>query len=143
MSNERVKRAGAQGPREAVYCGNNRRHPDIVQGRKVVGSRYKCFKKGFGQGFKKPVLNHLDEYEPIDKTRIYCGNKRVLPEGKDRFGTPTECLRKGFGVSQKVKYDTEGVQRGTLRVESGNRRGWYRFFLPMALGPFAGIFNAH
>lgn len=139
----------------AIYCGNNRRHPDLMSGRKVIGSRYKCFKKGFGQGLKEPVLNRLDEYEPIDQTRIYCGDKRALPERADRFGTPSECLRKGFGAAQKVKYDAEGVQRtavilstpsgayvGGEAVEVLNGTGWYRVFLPMVLGPVAGIFNA-
>lgn len=30
--------------------------------------------------------------------RVYCGTKLHLPEGYDMFGTPYECLKKGFGV---------------------------------------------
>lgn len=32
------------------------------------------------------------------KERIYCGKSGILPPGYDRFGTPFECLRKGYGA---------------------------------------------
>lgn len=123
--------------RREIYCGNNALENDLVNGNKIIGTRFQCFKKGVGTGLKEPILKPLPNYSPIDQTKIYCGSKNVLPAGKDRFGTTSECLRKGFGVGQKLKFEREGVQRTPIVVQEN---GWYKVFLPTVLGPVAGIF---
>lgn len=47
---------------------------------------------------------------PLPKEKKYCGNKDILPDGYDRFGTPYECLKVGFGVAlgaQEKKRDED------------------------------------
>jgi hypothetical protein len=122
--------------RTTIYCGNNARDRGLLDGSKVIGTRYQCLKKGIGQGKIEPILTFNDEYEAIDTIKIFCGNGDILPQNKDRFGTQAECLRKGFAVGQKQKYDREGIQQTPIVVQN---HGWYKLFLPTALGPVAGI----
>ncbi|ADO00429.1 hypothetical protein WIV_gp086 [Wiseana iridescent virus] len=116
-----------------LYCGNNSRERGLVDGTKVLGTRYQCLKKGIGRGLKEPIFTWSDEYSPIEEVKVFCGNGDVLPQNKDRFGTRDECLRKGFAVGQHQKYTRDGgIQRGPVVSED---RGWYKVYLPSALGP--------
>jgi hypothetical protein len=122
--------------RTPIYCGNNAKDRGLIDGSKIMGTRYQCLKKGIGQGLREPILEFNDEYEAIDTTKIFCGNGDVLPQDKDKLGTQAECLRKGFAVGQKQKYDREGIQQTPIVVQD---RGWYKLFLPAALGSVAGV----
>lgn len=87
-----------------IYCGNNARHPDLLNRTKVLGTRYSCLQKGKNNGLNQPVdPNFLLPYQPIDTTRKYCGNKTVLPVGYDRFGGLYECYLSGVGVGKREK----------------------------------------
>lgn len=87
-----------------MYCGNNRKHKDVLSGEKKIGSRYDCFRKGVGIGLNLPLDPDYDgEYEPIDKRKIYCGKNKKLPPGYSYLGNPSICLRKGVGVGKKKK----------------------------------------
>lgn len=87
-----------------IYCGNNAQHPDLLNGTKILGTRYSCLQKGKNNGFNQPVdPNFLLPYEPIDTTRKYCGNKASLPASYDRFGGLYECYLSGVGVGKKLK----------------------------------------
>lgn len=87
-----------------IYCGNNRLHPDVVSGRKNIGTRYGCLRKGIGAGLSLPAdPSYLGPYQPIDNTRIYCGNQRRTPENYNRLGSISECLRKGVGIGKILK----------------------------------------
>ena len=110
-----------------LYCGNNARDEGLINGTKVLGTRYQCLKKGVGKGLSEPVLSYNDEYEPIENLKIFCGNGTILPQNKDRFGTRDECLRKGFAVGQKQKYNRDGLQRDPVISEE---RGWYKVYVP-------------
>lgn len=119
-----------QNPQPNIYCGNNGRDEGLLNGTKVLGTRYQCFKKGIGKGLKEPILDYTPNYEPIDDyPKIFCGNGNVLPQNKDQFGTRQECLRKGFGVGQKQKYiQNGGIRRTPSIIEDQN---WYRIYLPI------------
>ena len=118
---------------QEIYCGNNARDEGLVNRSKKIGSRYECLRKGVGKGLKEPILSYTEEYEPIDKTRIFCGNGDILPQNKDRLGKRDECMRIGFAVGQKQKYRRDGgIQRGPAITEAN---GWYKVYLPSsALG---------
>lgn len=36
----------------------------------------------------------------LDKPSLYCGNANKLPDDYNDFGTPYECLKKGFGAGK-------------------------------------------
>lgn len=87
-----------------IYCGNNARSNDILNGNKVIGTRYGCLRKGIGKGLNSPVDNEYSgDYEPIDNRRIYCGNDVNLPEDYDLMGNLPQCLQKGIGIGKKQK----------------------------------------
>jgi hypothetical protein len=87
-----------------MYCGNNRRDRSVVEGKKVIGTRYKCFRQGIGVGLNLPYdPNYNQEYEPIDGRRIYCGQEEKLPAGYDMMGSNHTCLQHGVGVGRKIK----------------------------------------
>lgn len=87
-----------------IYCGNNAEHPDLLNGTKILGSRFSCLQKGKTKGYSQPVdPNFLLPYRPIDTTRKYCGNSSILPNGYNRFGGLYECYLKGVGVGKKLK----------------------------------------
>jgi len=87
-----------------MYCGNNSNHPDLLNGKKTIGTRYGCLLKGKSFGFEQPVdKNFLNPYVPIDNTKKYCGGSNVLPDGYDRFGGLYECYLKGIGVGKRLK----------------------------------------
>lgn len=82
-----------------TYCGNNL-YDLRTNSNARLGTRYECFKKGIGVGQTLPYKR----YKSIDKTdKIYCGNKKKLPNGYDYLGTRNECLRKGVGVGRSLK----------------------------------------
>lgn len=54
----------------------------------------------------------------VDKENIYCGDKKRLPEGYDRFGTRRKCLSKGYG-SAFYKADISEMKKA--REKSKNR----------------------
>ncbi len=92
-----------------IYCGNNRLNNNLVNGTSLLGNRYDCFKKGLGKGLSLSIdENYRNGYEPIDNTRIYCGNRKELPENYDRFGNLPHCLQKGIGVGKRIKIENEG-----------------------------------
>lgn len=87
-----------------MYCGNNALNPQLTNGTKVLGTRYGCLLKGKQKGLEDPVDPTFKlPYSPIDKTKKYCGNKIVLPDGYNRFGGLYECYLKGLGVGKRLK----------------------------------------
>ena len=85
-----------------LYCGNNRNDEKLMNGTHIIGTRFECFQNGVGKGRSMPCdPAYRREYDPIDKTKTYCGKGLVLPEGYDRYGSNQECLRKGFGRGMK------------------------------------------
>jgi hypothetical protein len=111
-----------------LYCGNNARDVGLLNGTKILGTRYQCLKKGIGRGLNEPILEYNEEYEALDDIKLFCGNGTTLPAGKDRLGTRGECLRKGFAIGQKQKYDRDGgIQRQPVLFQD---RGWYKLFFP-------------
>ena len=88
-----------------LYCGNNSLDPSIMNGSKVIGTRNKCLRMGFGAGYHSELNpNYTDDYEPIDRRKFYCGDKEYLPNGYDAIGNLPICLRKGFGMGVRKKY---------------------------------------
>lgn len=86
------------------YCGNNMLNRNLVDNTKILGTRYKCLRIGIQKGKNLPLdEDYLDPYEPIDKSKIYCGNSEFLPENYDRLGNLGDCLRKGIGVGKRQK----------------------------------------
>lgn len=61
-------------------------------------------KRGVNVGLNQPHdPDYTLAYDPIDPTRIYCGDADQLPDGYDRFGYAHECLQKGVGVGKTLK----------------------------------------
>lgn len=89
--------------RRTVYCGNNRRYHGIVNGTHVVGTRYKCLRRGVGIGMNLDDNEPDTGYEPIDTRRVYCGDRNQLPNGYDMFGSLSQCLQKGVGVGKRIQ----------------------------------------
>jgi len=100
-----------------IYCGNNAKSVDILNGSKVIGTRYACLKKGIGKGLHSSVdNNYIGEYEPIDTRKIYCGTTENLPDGYDLMGSLPQCLQKGIGIGKKQKADQQVNQEMNYRI---------------------------
>ena len=98
------KNVNSKKRKKRTYCGNNAVARELRLGQSVMGTRYTCLRKGFGTGYYEPPNpNFLDEYVPIDDTVIYCGNKEILPPGYDRFGSLSDCMRKGYGAGKRKR----------------------------------------
>lgn len=98
-----------------VYCGNNRLSRDVQSGRHVIGTRHRCLKKGFGTGYHivPPNRSFTLPYEPLTVDQFYCGNRNVLPDGYERFGTLPQCFNRGVGVGMRKRADEMfGLARG-------------------------------
>ena len=91
-----------------TYCGNNSNHPLLVNQQSVLGTRYNCLRKGIGKGYRLPVDNGYENYQPIDTRKIYCGNDNIIPNEYDSMGNLTQCLQKGIGIGKKMKYEKYG-----------------------------------
>jgi hypothetical protein len=79
-----------------IYCGSNLNVPEGF----VHGNRLQCMKKGYGSCKnlgKQGSLSFQNNVRDPTLPKIYCGMQN-LPNGYDRFGHKTECLRKGFGL---------------------------------------------
>jgi hypothetical protein len=87
-----------------MYCGNNRRNLDVLSGKKVIGDRYSCLKRGIGIGLNLPYdPSFATRYVPIDKRKIYCGKDEKMPLGYDLVGNNHMCFSKGVGVGRSMK----------------------------------------
>ena len=98
--------------KSCIYCGNNLLSPLLQAngGDCVIGTNYKCLKKGIGYGINSPIDLEFINYEPIDQPEnIYCGNNIQLPIRYERFGRRSSCLRKGVGVGKRIKIKREGL----------------------------------
>jgi hypothetical protein len=117
-----------------TYCGNNRANLDLVSGKSVLGTRYKCMRKGIGMGLYLPYDAQFgNHYEPIDNTKVYCGNSDDLPIGYDRMGNLPNCLQKGVGVGklQKakkriLKFEKYTVVELRLIAKKKKIKGYYK-----------------
>lgn len=90
--------------RVPIYCGNNALDSSLIDGSKVIGSRYACFKKGVGVGLYMPTdQSFLLPYAQIVPEKIYCGKSNVCPDGYDRLGSLHGCMQKGFGLGRTLK----------------------------------------
>ena len=96
----------------SIYCGNNKLERSLINKSRRLGTRYKCLQKGIGLGKNQPVdLSYTHIYEPIDRTKVYCGTRKSLPRGYNRMGNLPECLRRGVGIGKKIKADSLGKKR--------------------------------
>lgn len=87
-----------------MYCGSNRNNPEVKSGRKRIGNRYNCFRKGIGVGLSLPYSpEYTIKYAPVDRRKIYCGKEAQLPVGYHILGNNTMCLTKGVGVGRTIK----------------------------------------
>ena len=85
-----------------IYCGNNANHPDLVNGRRSLGTRHQCLRKGIQNGESMPLdPSFLLPYQPINPEKKYCGDLASLPDGYDRMGGLYECYLSGVGVGKK------------------------------------------
>jgi hypothetical protein len=114
-----------------IYCGNNALHPDIVDGIKIIGTRYQCLRKGIGRGFNLPLdPDYGGDYEPIDDRRMYCGNSNRLPNGYDIMGSPSKCLQKGVGIGKLKRFEEDSDEEfdGSLNINLKNTKNKYLLF---------------
>ena len=104
-----------------IYCGNNLKNSRLLNKELLPGSRYNCLRKGVGIGRNLPYdPDYEDDYDPIDKTRIYCGKSNKLPTNYDKLGSNIECLRKGIGKGKQIRVK-KGVSRS--RRKPGRPKG--------------------
>lgn len=91
-----------------IYCGNNGADSGLRNGSYRLGNRYTCMRKGIMIGLYMPYdPKYLEEYCPIDKTKIYCGTQTKIPLGYDNFGSLPHCLQKGIGIGRKQRANKE------------------------------------
>jgi len=87
-----------------MYCGNNRNDPRLVIDGERIGTRYECLRKGIGVGKNLPFdPSYAVDYDPIDRTRTYCGLQNRKPMGYNRMGSPSSCLRTGIGIGRRMR----------------------------------------
>jgi hypothetical protein len=94
--------------RQGIYCGNNKNNFSILSGEKIIGNRYQCMKNGFGVGYNLPLdeeskNDYLQDYEPVDDRKIWCGINPNLPPEYSFIGTNFMCFQKGFGAGRRKK----------------------------------------
>lgn len=96
--------------RQKIYCGNNRNHPDILNGDSVFGIPYRCMQKGymFGRHHLPIDPTYADDYEQHMPRKIWCGKRTLSPQqlrGRryDFNGTLPECYRYGLGAGRRAK----------------------------------------
>jgi hypothetical protein len=106
-----------------MYCGNNRLHPDLLDGTRRLGTRKECLDRGVRVGLSlPPERSYAGSYEPIDNTKIYCGNSSVLPDGYDRFGAIFECHRIGVGRGKSIKSKRSYGRRRSKRKKRKSKK---------------------
>lgn len=87
-----------------IYCGNNAQDVQLLSGNKVLGTRYKCMRRGVGRGIHLPYDPKFGgPYVPLDNRKIYCGDRDILPNDYDRFGNLPQCLQKGVGIGKSIR----------------------------------------
>ena len=106
-----------------MYCGNNALYTGLINGTSVLGTRYKCLRRGIGIGRRLPFDPiYLDPYEPLFVDKIYCGSSQILPQGYSRFGSLYDCHRAGVAVGKKITAeDVSGTRTGYLRRSRSRR----------------------
>lgn len=110
----------------SIYCGTSRNIPNEYSRR---GSRKGCLSKGVGIGImlerkakqegKTKIFN-----KALGGEKVYCGNKHNLPNTYDRFGSLSECLRKGVGTGIFLEHDKLDIKKCKENIEKN--RKWNR-----------------
>ena len=105
-----------------IYCGNNQLNSGLVNGTSRIGTRYQCLRKGIGLGRSLPYDKDYDgPFQPIDPTKIYCGNENNLPPGYDRLGNNATCLQKGVAIGKVQKAEFRPI------ISSINKKFYFIF----------------
>jgi hypothetical protein len=106
-----------------MYCGNNALYTGLINGTSVLGTRYKCLRRGIGIGRRLPFDPiYLEPYAPLFVDKIYCGSSPTLPQGYSRFGSLYDCHRAGVAVGKKITAeDVSGTRTGYLRRSRSRR----------------------
>jgi hypothetical protein len=94
---------------QEIYCGNNL----YEIGNRRIGAIYECLKKGIGRGLNSDITGFNPNYQAIISDNTYCGIGDP-PEGKV-LGTPTSCMRKGFGIGRRIQYDRTTHRRPPMQ----------------------------
>ena len=95
-----------------IYCGNNSTHSQVINGNKVLGTKYSCLQKGIGNGLNSEYdSSYLEPYNPIDDRKMYCGNSNILPQGYDMMGNLPKCLQLGMGIGKRLR-----AERGPINI---------------------------
>lgn len=108
-----------------IYCGNNKKSPKLTTMRR--GTKYECLKKGVGTGLRMPLdEDFLGEFAPIDKRKMYCGNKTKLPRGYSIMGSGPKCLAKGVGIGKRIRAERgDGSGTDSMNNESDDNDDGY------------------
>lgn len=105
-----------------IYCGDNERF--IPRDYDIMGSRNRCLRKGVGIGMnatEQKVEEFMDKRYIPPAVKLYCGDKRVLPQGYGDFGSKTQCLRKGVGIGMSMPREKRDLSRARPVKPLGKR----------------------
>jgi hypothetical protein len=120
-----------------IYCGNNAQDSDLLNGNKVLGTRYKCMRKGIGVGLNSPRDPKFAEaYAAIDTRRIYCGDKPDLPSEYDSMGNLPMCLQKGVGIGKRINagnITTREASSFNTSIETKHRKSEFYILIFFAI----------
>lgn len=64
-----------------------------------------------------------------EKQKVYCGMKQALPDGYDRFATPYQCLKKGYGACLYAGKRGTGGRHQEIFFNKLSNRILFMFFL--------------
>lgn len=121
-----------------IFCGNNALDRRLQSGEYILGTRYRCLRKGIGQGLNLPVDNtYSGDYVPIDDRKIYCGNRENIPENYDYAGNLPQCLQIGVGIGKRINAERYMHRPRFWRT----RKGKFILFLILFLIIGSGIFS--
>ena len=104
-----------------MYCGDSQYIPPDYD---VMGTRFKCLKKGVGIGMNtsdEKVEQFLDKRYIPPTVKLYCGDKPELPHGYGNFGTKTQCLKKGVGIGMSMPMEKRRAMQERPPTRLGKR----------------------
>lgn len=84
-------------------------------------TNYNCLRTGIGIGLNKKLPKNFVLKDK--KSEIFCGKKIPIPANK-KEGSPLACLRKGFDVGQRLRYERKYETRENFIDLKLDRQNW-------------------